>query len=68
MAPSLQRTLALATPFVFVALLHYGKYAAETPSGLENIAGRARAPRTRTRWHYVTTIRTTNYEYNYKYS
>ena len=39
----LQRLLALLTPFVLVALVHYGRYAASMPSGTENIAGRARA-------------------------
>ena len=40
---SLQRTLALLTPFVLVAMLHYMRFATFTPSGHENVAGRARA-------------------------
>ena len=40
---SLQRTLALLTPFVLIALLHYMRFATFTPSGHENVAGRARA-------------------------
>ena len=43
MVQNLQRTLALLTPFVVVALLHYVRYATLAPAGLENVAGRARA-------------------------
>ena len=42
-ARTLHKTLALLTPFVFIAGIHYVRYATLTPSGVENVAARDRA-------------------------
>ena len=41
--PHLQRLLLLAAPFVLIALLHYGRFATLRPSGMHDVATRAKA-------------------------
>ena len=43
MAMSVKRSLGLLTPFVLIALVHYGRYATLMPAGTENLAGRAKS-------------------------